>query len=269
MKRIWNFLLPVILSWGLLSCGGGSKPPPPPQPLLVIQSINLQPPEPSVGTVVEVTATYNNPSLAEGRPRLWEVSAGSLSTEPPDFSLLVRQTAGIKQTNASLSTTGDKVYWFTPTIPGSATIKLTVAGSKKQVSVTIKASSLVADVTPGDDGTTVVTVRAVSITNLYQAAFRLTFNSLRYKPVSVTPGSFLGGENEILFLGLTNQAGFVPVAITRKGNAPGVSGSGELAKIVFEPKEGSTSRSKFPSSILGFDISFFVLLDSQGNLIGG
>lgn len=267
MKRILPVTLFVTVLIACVSCGGGGggpKPPPvpPPPANLSITSINLAPAEVSTGTVVELSATYNNANLAASCDKTWEVSAGALSLEQPDFGLILRQTAGIKSPTAVLTTKASRIYWFTPSAAGACTVKLTVGTASKSKSVSVSSSPLTLEVLPGAEDSTVVKVNAQNATDLYQAAFRISFDSARYRPVSVTPGSFLGGQGDVLFLGLTNQSGFVPVGITRKGDAPGVSGSGTLAQVVFAPK----SASHVPSSLglAGFDLTFYLLRDGRG-----
>ncbi len=260
----------IIIGLGVTSCGGGGgkRSSPTPQPLLVIEAINTQPSTISVSTVVTLTAIYNNPSLASGRQKVWEVSGGTISDEQPDFGLIIKETAGLKSVSASVSTTADKVYWFTPSTPGEYTVSLTVGGASKQIAASVQASPIVLDINNTSDQNVVITVRASNVSNLYQAAFRITYNVNRYTPISVEPGNFLGSSNEILFLGLTNQQGVVPVGITRKGGAAGVSGSGTLSTITFQPKsQPATSRETSVHSLAGFSISFYLLLDSQGNPI--
>jgi len=251
----------------LYSCGGGGGKRPEPQPTLSILSINLSPQDPSAGTVVELSATFNNPSLAVGKTRVWEVSGGTIGETPPDFTLVLRQTAGLKNTSAVVRTTRDVVYWLTPTEPGKYTVTLTVGSVSRSREVSVSATPIALSILQDDGTHIVVSVKAVSVTNLYQAAFRVNFDSTKYTPTSVTPGNFLGSSQEILFLGLTNQNGFVPVGITRKGDAPGVSGSGELARISFSRK--STSRSPSALGLAGFSIGFYVLVDAQRSVING
>jgi len=249
----------------LHSCGGGGGKRPEPQPTLSILSINLSPQAPSAGTVVELSATFNNPSLAAGKTRVWEVSGGTIGETPPDFTLVLRQTAGVKKTSAVVSTTRDVVYWLAPTEPGKYRVTLTVGGATKSREVSISVTPIALSILQDDGTHIVVSVKAVSVTNLYQAAFRVNFDSAKYTPTSVVPGNFLGSSQEILFLGLTNQSGFVPVGITRKGNAPGVSGSGELARISFSRK--TTSRSSSALGLAGFSIAFYVLVDADRSVI--
>ena len=95
------------------------------------------------------------------------------------------------------------------------------------------------------------------MTDLYQAAFRINYSSA-WRVDSVEQGDFLGPEAETLFIGLTNQSGFVPVSITRLGNAAGVDGDGVLATIVFEPT-GTASASSVP-----FDLAAPMLITGGG-----
>jgi len=251
------------------SCGGGGggKPTPPPPQNLTITAINLSPAEVSTGTVVELSATYNDANLAASYDKTWDVSAGALSLEQPDFGLVLRETAGFKTASVSLTTKASKVYWFTPAEAGTCTVKLTVGSASKSRSVGVTSSPLSIEVLPGEGDSTIVRVSAKNVSGLYQAAFRITFDSARYRPVSVEAGDFLGGEDDILFLGLTNQNGFVPVGITRKGDAPGVSGSGTLAEVVFAPR--SASRAPSGLALAGFDLTLFLLRDNRGMLLAG
>ena len=266
MKRSNTVSVLVTVAIIVASCGGGGGPKPPPAPPptqnLTISSLNVSPANISTGTVIELSATYNNATLAASMNKTWEVSAGALSLEQPDFSLVLRETAGIKSAAAALTTKASKVYWFTPSEGGNYTIKLTVGTVSRTKTVSVTSSPLALEVLPGEGDTTLVRVNARNVSGLYQVAFRVTFDSSRYRPTSVSAGSFLGSGDDILFLGLTDQNGFVPVGITRKGDTPGVSGSGALAQIVFAPKGASRAPSSL--SLAGFDLSFYLLRDNSG-----
>nr|MDQ3024186.1 hypothetical protein [bacterium] len=92
------------------------------------------------------------------------------------------------------------------------------------------------------------------------AAFRVTYSSA-WTPATVSQGEFLGAPADTLFFELHNQNGFVPVAVTRKGNAGGVDGSGTLAVIQFNPT-GGTSNARDVSAV-PFDLDLVVLRDSD------
>jgi len=68
----------------------------------------------------------------------------------------------------------------------------------------------------------------------------------------------------VLFLGLTNQSGFVPIGITRKGDVPGVSGSGVIAEVVFTPRSAAASRAPRQLYLAGFELALYLLCDNRG-----
>jgi general secretion pathway protein D len=152
------------------------------------------------------------------------------------------------------------VYWTAPTTPGSVTITLSIGSASKSQTVTVGASVVSMDVSDAAGGKKVATVKVNGVTDLYQAAFRVQYTSA-WKPESVTIGSFLGASSDVLSVSKTDQAGFVPVSITRKGNVAGVDGSGTLATITFAPNSGTSSMRELSS--VPFDISGITLVDSH------
>jgi len=230
----------VLVAATLDSCGGGGGGG---NDEVRVTAINLNPAAVTAGSIITLTASISAPGQSVGSlVKNWNVSAGTLSANAPDFSLLLRQTAR-GASAASVSTTSDAVYWVAPASGGSATISVQVAGDTESINVTIGASPVTLSVTSGAGGKKTCTISANNVTDLYQAAFRLSYAS-GYQPVEATAGSFLGGANDILTLALTNQNGFVPMAITRKGNAAGVDGSGVLATITFNPVQAAASVSQ-------------------------
>ena len=211
----------------------------------------------SAGSVVPLTATLSG---GNGQVMLknWSVTAGSLMINPPDFSLTLRETA--KSTSeTSVSTTASTVYWMVPASAGSADVTVNVEGASRTLKVNFGASPVTMAVNSGSNGQRIVTVSASDINDLFGAAFRVNYGD-SYSPVSVEAGDFLGSAGEILFLGLDNQADFVPVAITKKQGASGASGSGVLATITFEPTSG-TSRSS--SQAESFELGSLFFIDSK------
>src|SRR5690606_17974196 len=157
----------------------------------------------TAGSVVPLSATISG---GNGQVMLknWTVSAGSLMINPPDFSLTLRATA--KSTSeTSVSTTGPTVYWVVPATAGNATISVTVEGATRSLEGSYGASPVKLAVNSGQNGQRIVTVRASSISDLFGAAFRVNYRD-GYPPVSVEAGDFLCPAEEILFLGLANQA---------------------------------------------------------------
>jgi hypothetical protein len=245
-------LLALVLA---ASChgGGGAQ-------ALTISSINFNPATPAAGSVVELTASITAPGQnPDSLTKSWTVSAGTVSTTQPDFALILRQTA--KGASASsVSTAAKTVYWVTPAAGGSATITLTVGTASKQRTVQLGASPVRMSVTDGTGGQKICTVQASNVQDLYQAAFRINFSSA-WTPVSAAQGTFLGAAGNTLWIGLTNQNGFVPCALTKRGNVAGTDGSGTLATVTFAPAHaGSAADSQTESP---FELTLVILRDSQ------
>ena len=265
MRLTFSLAVIIVLAFAA-ACGGGGKGPvvkPIENPTSsTIQSINFSPASITTGTVVEVSASYTNASAFEGASKEWMVGGGSISEQPPDFDLVLRETAGVKSASATLTTTAQEVYWLTPTRPGSYNVSLRIGNAYLTQTVEVTIAPVGLEIVPGTGGSVIVRVVGQGVTDLYQAAFRVVFNASIYAPTEVTPGTLLGGSDDILFLGLTNQNGFVPIAITRKGSVSGVDGSGVLAEVVFTPREASRAAASI--GISGFELPRYVLRDSSG-----
>lgn len=238
----------------LASCGGGGG-----GGTITVTAVNLNPASPSAGSVVALSASATGTG-ASAAVKDWTVSTGTLQLTPPDFSLLLRETAlGRTASAASLSTSQATVYWVTPGAGGSATITCAIGQSSKSRTVTLGSSPVTLSVTDAAGGKKTCTVAANNVTDLYQAAFRINFTSA-WQPESATRGSFLGSAADTLFIGLTSQSGFVPVAITKKGEVAGADGSGTLATITFAPKAASGARQALD---LPFELGLVILRNSQ------
>ena len=101
----------------------------------------------------------------------------------------------------------------------------------------------VVNVTEDAGGVTAV-VTADAAADLSGAAFHLNYDASRYTPVSVEFGGFIGGEDEVLTLAVTDLAGYVPVAVAQiagSGAVP-VAGSGTLATVRFSPEPFTAAR---------------------------
>jgi hypothetical protein len=258
IARSFSLMLLLALALAVSACNGGGGGTP------QVTAISLNPETPAAGSLVELTGTFSG-SGAGAATKNWSVSGGSLTLEPPDFALLLRATA--KAASATqLTTTQSKVYWLAPPDAGAATITLTVGDSTRSRNVTVGDSPLSLSVSELSGGRRQVTVVADEVTDLYQAAFRVTFSSA-WEPASVSQGDFLGAAGDTLFFSLTNQNGFVPVAISRRGNAAGVDGSGTLATMIFEPNAAGASGVRGTSADVGFDLSLVVLRDSNDDPI--
>jgi hypothetical protein len=256
MQRVVLQVVLVLLALTATACHGGSG-----HTTVVINSITLNPATVAAASVAQLSASVTGASA--DAIKTWTVSAGQLATAAPDFSLVLRSTAKAASAN-SVSTANSVVYWILPATPGSATVSLTVAGVTKSQTVAIGASLVTMSINDAAGGKKVATVRINGVTDLYQAAFRINYTSA-WQPESVTQGDFLGTVNDTLFIGLTNQTGFVPVSVTRKGNVSGVDGSGTLATVTFAPHSG-TSAARAASSA-GFDLSLVQLRDSHDRAI--
>lgn len=242
----------LLLSLALTACngGGGGRQ-------ATVNAINVNPATPSAGSLVQLSGNISGGNA--GTVKTWEVDKGSLSTSPPDFAILLRATAS-KQGSAVTSTTGETVYWITPPEGGQATITLTADSSTRSRTVTLGQSPLTLSVSDHDGGKRVQIV-ASDVTDLYQAAFRISHSSA-WDPTSASQGDFLGTASQTLFFSMTNQNGFVPVAITRRGSLPGVDGTGALATIDFAPAGGTSSARSVAETTQPFELQLVVLRTS-------
>ena len=244
----------------LAACNGGGG-----VTQIVIVNINTNPVVVAAGSTVELSASISAPGRTlSSLSRYWTVSDGSLSADQPDFTLTERAMSQTDDFADDLLTTNSTVYWQVPATTGPVTITLDVEDAHKSATFTVTTSQVALSVTDGGDGKKVCAVQVSGITDLYQAAFRINYSSA-WKPISAEPGDFLGGASDILWLGLTNQSGFVPCAITRKGSAAGVDGSGTLATVTFEPVGGASAVSDTAS--LPFEVNMVQLRDAEGELI--
>jgi len=242
--------LAFVLSLMAACNGGGGGTP-------TVNGINIDPGSPAAGSLVQVTGDVSG-SGAGSATKSWAVTSGTLSATPPDFGLILRGTAKAASA-ATLDTTANTVYWLAPVGGGSATLTLTIGESTKTKTVNLGTSPI--SLTVANNGSDkVVSVKATNVNDLYQAAFRVTYSSA-WHPKSVSQGDFLGAAADTIFFEVHNQNGFVPVAITRKGSAGGVDGSGTLATITFEPSSGASSARDVSS--VPFDLDFVVLRDSK------
>lgn len=236
--RVFVLIVLSALALGLAACKSSHGPA---GPGLQIVSINLNPSSASAGSVVQLTATYSGASGGTGSlVKNWTVSSGTISATKPDFSLILRGTAKAASAS-SASTTASTVYWVTPLTATSATIKLEVSGLSKEITTSVTASPITMSVADGETaGTKVCTVNVTNITDLYQAAFRINYSSA-WQPTAAVQGDFLGTPAQTLWLGLTNQNGFVPCALTKLGSVPGNDGTGTLATVTFAPVAGASA----------------------------
>jgi len=256
--------LALALAAMALACGGGT---PQPSTEVRIVSINLNPAAVVAGTVVELTASISAPgqSLAE-LTKNWSVTAGSITTTPPEFGLLIRATA--QGANSAVSTTRNSVYWTVPAEAGPATVTLSAGEDTESKTVNVGDSPLTLSVSTTGEGNKLCTVRANDVSDLYFAGFRVNYSG-GWNPVTADRGDFLGAEADTLFLGLTNQSGFVPVAVSRRGDAAGVDGSGVLATVEFAPVSQASSANAidYGGPQRPFELSGAMLVTSAGSEI--
>lgn len=238
----------------LVSCGGGGE-----ADGVTITGINLNPATVTAGSIVALTASISAPGQSvSSLVKNWSVTAGSLTVSAPDFSLLLRETA--RGTSAtSVSTTGSTVYWIAPASGGLATITVAVDSESESLDVTVGSSPVTLSVTSASGGAKLCTVAANGVTDLYQAAFRINFTSA-WTPASAEAGDFLGSADDILTLAMLDQNGFVPMAITRKGSAAGIDGSGTLATIEFTPSQATSATREVAD--VPFELSMVILRNS-------
>jgi len=254
-RLLRNILLALAALAALAACknGGGTQSP-------TIVSINLNPGTALAGSIIELSASISAPGQSvSSLVKDWEVTGGSISTTPPDFSLLLRQTAKVTS-DTTVSTTNNMVYWIAPASSGPVTITVTVGQDSEMRTVQVGNSPVTLSVSDGVDQKKICSINANNVSDLYQAAFRVNFGSAWHVD-SVVRESFLGGANETLFIGLDDKNGFVPVAITRKGNVAGVDGSGSLATITFAKNQ--TTSAADPAANRPFELEMVVLRSSS------
>jgi len=245
-------ILFLLLALALSSCFGGGKSSTP-----QVNGINVDPGTPAAGGLVQVTADVTG-SGSGAASKTWSVTSGTLSVDPPDFGLILRGTAKVGSAT-NVTTTSNTVYWLAPVGGGSATLTVSVGDSTKTKVINLGTSPI--SLTVANSGANkLVTIQASNVNDLYQAAFRVTYGSA-WKPTTVTQGAFLGAAADTIFFEKHDQAAFVPVAISRKGSAGGVDGSGVLATITFSPNGGTSSARDV--SALPFDLDFIVLRNSK------
>lgn len=93
-----------------------------------------------------------------------------------------------------------------------------------------------------------VDVRITDVTDLYAFQFSLSFDPALLQGRAATEGSFFGAGGNTFFGGGTvdNATGRIAYVIdTLLGQSPGVSGSGSLARIVFDVVAPGTSALSF------------------------
>lgn len=79
-------------------------------------------------------------------------------------------------------------------------------------------------------GSFVMNLRALAVTDLFQASVRVSFDPAVVRCDSITAGTFLGGPAEIVLLGVPdNVAGTAEVGITRLNGVVGISGTGGVS----------------------------------------
>ena len=252
--RLGSVAVAALAAVLLASCGGGGD-----GDGVTITGINLNPAAVTAGSIVALTASISAPDQSvSSLVKNWTVTAGSLTVSAPDFSLLLRETA--RGTSAtSVSTTGTTVYWLAPAAGGPATISVAVESASESLDVTVQSSPVTLSVTSSSGGGKICTIATNGVTDLYQAAFRINFTSA-WQPASAEAGDFLGGPNDILTLAMLNQNGFVPMAVTRKGNVAGIDGSGTLATIEFTPAQATSATREVAD--VPFELAVVILRNS-------
>jgi hypothetical protein len=92
-----------------------------------------------------------------------------------------------------------------------------------------------------------VDVKIDDVADLYGLSFDVVFDPDLLKVVSFSEGGFLKSDGKpTTFLG-TTTSGRLIIGMTRQGCVTGMNGGGELAEIVFKPKQPGTTTLKFES----------------------
>ncbi|MEP0813697.1 MAG: hypothetical protein HRF49_03405 [bacterium] len=250
----------------LAACNGGGKdgtPPPDNNGVVTINDLIVNPAQPGATSLVEITLdAAATVTPIEQRTKTYTATGGTLYAEQPDFTLVLRNSA--QAGPATLSTKQNKIYWITPATPVQVTLTVEVGG--KTHSKVVSIGNSLATMSIEEQGSNkVVTVSVNGVSDLFQAAFRVNYQTSKYTAVSVEKGDFLGSG--ALFIGLPDKlVGSVPVSISRKRGEGGSNGNGVLARIIFAPK--TTSGVRDTSASAAFDFEYVELRDSSGDLIG-
>lgn len=261
-------IIVFLLLFALAGCNnGGSKDGGSPGDAVNVRDVIVNPATPGTTSLVEVTidASATGTPVSD-RMKLYTASGGTLYETTPDFTMVLR---GISQTGgaASLTTKQNKIYWVTPASPGEFTLSAAIGDRSAQKRIVIGNSAATMSVTTDAQGRKVVSVSASGVTNLFQAAFRINYQQSKYTCVAVEKGDFLGSD--VLFIGEKDKTpvGVVAVSLTRKRGQGGVSGTGVLARVIFEEKKAA-SADREPSRTSAFDFEYVTLLDADGRPIG-
>lgn len=175
----------------------------------------------------------------------WMTDGGSFVANPPDAWHLVRATAATTDTY-----TGAKAYLKFPSNATSVKVTVLLGEALKSASFTVVNSVVTLTSSSDGFGNTLITAKANEVTNLYQIAFRVYYDTSRFKMTGIKQGSFLGSSSNTLFLGHEFKSGQIACSITKRGEVAGVNGSGTLATITLTPiKSGSSSVEEEPVSI--------------------
>jgi hypothetical protein len=261
------FLLTIVTVL-LLSCNGGGKKDNGGGGAgsVNVKSIILNPATPGASALVQIIADAVSTSTPIGeRTKVFSVTGGTLYETEPDFSLVIRGTAAASE-QRTISTKNNRVYWITPAETGEVTIKVTIDEASRERKINIGNALASLSVTEDDQGHKIATITANNVTDLFQAAFRINYQSSKYSVVSVEKGDFLGSD--ALFIGEKDNvpAGVVAVSISKKRDQSGDNGSGVLAKVTFAEK--TTSEVRDTSASAAFAIDYIMLLNSQGIELG-
>ena len=242
--------------------GGGS-----PGDSVNVRDIIVNPATPATTALVELTvdASATGTPVSE-RVKLFTVTGGSLHESLPDFTMVLR---GISQAGGSttLSTRQNRVYWVTPATSGEFTLTAAIGERSAQKKVVIGNSAASMSVSTDAQGRKVVTVSANGVSNLFQAAFRINYQTAKYVCVGIEKGDLLGEDT--LFIGEKDKtpSGVVAVSISRKRGQDGASGTGVLARVIFAEKTLSAVERE-ASRTAAFDFEYVTLLDADGKPIG-
>jgi parallel beta-helix repeat protein len=98
-----------------------------------------------------------------------------------------------------------------------------------------------------------VGINVANITDLYSLSFYMEWNASLLNATSIAEGDFLSGQPEGTSFSyeINNEAGYIHVLCTTKGDYPGVSGSGTLASVTFiVEEEGKSSLNLYDTSLL-------------------
>ena len=191
--------------------------------------------------VIELTLSTSG-TIPDINTAYWMTDSGSFTTAPPAAWHSVRESSAVADTY-----TGAKAYLKLPATAGTVKVTALLGEAAKSQSFSVASSIVTLSSASDGFGNTIVTAKANNVSNLYQIAFRVYYDTSVYKKTAISQGSFLGSASSTLFIGHEFKAGQIACSITKRGEVAGASGSGNLATITLTPVKSGSEVNRQPA----------------------